>query len=58
MNKTQSKNHNIGFYRINKASFTITKALYIKIDIVVYHILINPLLNHKQIISSNIDNLL
>ena len=58
MNKIQSKNHNIGFYRINKASFTIAKALYIKINIVVYHILINPFLNHKKIISSNIDNLL
>ena len=48
MNKIQSKDHNIGSYRINKVSlpFCDDKIHILEMDIVGYHILINLLVKH------------
>ena len=57
--KIQSKNHNIESYRINKVSLPCynNSNIYLKMDIVDYHIFINLLVNHTKIILTNIDNL-
>ena len=53
MNRIQSKNHNIGLDRIKKKIClpTMIKNLNLKMDIEVYYIFINLLVNHIQIIS-------
>ena len=50
MNKIQSKDHNIGSYRINKVSlpFCDDKIHILEMDIVGYHILINLLVKHVK----------
>ena len=67
MNRSQSKDHNVESYRINKISLSsyddkkgIPKDGYnrlSKIGVVGFPIFINLLVNHIKIISSNIDNL-
>ena len=51
MNRIQSKNHNIGLYRIKKKIClpTMIKNLNLKMDIEVYYIFINLLVNHIHI---------
>ena len=50
MNKIQNKDQDIGLYRINKISclLMIVTNIYSKIDIVVYYIFINVLVNHVK----------
>ena len=50
MNKIQNKDQAIGLYRINKISclLMIVTNIYSKIDIVVYYIFINVLVNHVK----------
>ena len=67
MNRSQSKDHNVESYRINKISLSsyddkkdILKDGYnrlSKMGIVSSPIFINLLVNHVKIISSNTDNL-
>ena len=47
--RIQSK-YNVWTYRINKN-------IYLKMDTIDYHILVNELVNHTKLISSSIDNL-
>ena len=61
MNRIQSKNHNIGTYRIKNVSLSCydgKKYIYLKMGTVGYHIFINLLANHIKKFLSNIDNLL
>ena len=48
MNRIQSKDHNVGSHRINKISLCSynNKNMYLKVNIVGYHIFINLLVNH------------
>ena len=53
MNRIQSKDHNVGLYRVNKISLSFydSKNIYLKLDIVGYHIFINLCINHCKMIS-------
>ena len=59
INRTQSKNHDIGSYRVNKVSlFCYVDKKYIpEANIISSHIFINLLVNYTKITSSSIDNL-
>ena len=48
MNRIQSENHNIGSYRISKTSLPskMMKSIYLKMDIVDYHVFTNLFVNH------------
>ena len=56
MCRTQSKNHNIRADRIKKIICLVTfvKNMYLKIDITVYYIFTNLLVNHANITLLNI----
>ena len=59
MVRIQSKDHNIRIYRINKIYLFCYnyKNIYLKMDIIGYHIFANLLGKHTQIILSNLCNL-
>ena len=58
MNKIQSRDYDIGSYRINKLSlWSYGDKRYILKDIVGYHIFIDLPINYMKILLSKIDNL-
>ena len=51
MNRIKIKNHNIGSHRINKiclSSYNHKKYMYLKMDIVDYHIFMNLFVSHMK----------
>ena len=60
MNRIQSKDHNIGSYTVYEKFLyflKMKKYIYLKMDILGYHIFINLLVNHIKTISLNLGNL-
>ena len=59
INRIQSKNHNIVTCKINKVSLSCDddKNICLNMDIVGYLIFTNLLINHKEMMSSKIDNI-
>ena len=59
MDRILSREHNLGLYSVNKMSLSSydDKNIYVKVDIVGYHIFINLLVNLMKIILPNIENL-
>ena len=58
MDRIQSKDHDIGSYRMNKISLSYYDEKNISLRMEHFHILISLLVNHIKTISLNIDNLL